>query len=496
MKLNVSLVALILSVCIGVGADSAPKKTTKELLDEAKVFLTAGQVNDALTAFDLAIEQDPTNYMVLFRKAAAQLSIGRLNQALRDFDSVLKIRPDFDQALIQRGKIYLKDCKIDEALQDLRKYSQSNLKDEEVVEIIKEAETARLDRLTVDNLIQTKQYEPALETLSRLVQVCPLYVDHRIKRAEIYIATNDMVMAAGDLSRVATIKPTTDILHRLATLRIKMGEVTDAMASIKDCMKHDPEHKACKKVFKQLKALDKAYQKVDKMFNVSRWKSAVTELFAEKVGYMALAEETESDSIRVKGYWIACKSYYELNKPSEAEEYCTKTIELDSSNSEALYFRGELRLKKDEFEEAVRDFENARNVNQQDRRILEAYEKAKRLLEQSKKKDYYKVLEVPRLASKKEIKKAYRKLAQQWHPDKYVGELTKDQVLEKMSAINEAYEVLSDDEKRQQFDNGVDPNEQQQQHHHGGNPIFFQGGFPGGGFPGGFGGGQQFHFNF
>jgi len=56
-------------------------------------------------------------------------------------------------------------------------------------------------------------------------------------------------------------------------------------------------------------------------------------------------------------------------------------------------------------------------------------------------------LGVPRSASKKEIKRAFRKLAQQWHPDKYRGDFDKEKVIKKMSEINQAYEVLSNDGK-------------------------------------------------
>ncbi|KAJ3073175.1 hypothetical protein HDU98_002051 [Podochytrium sp. JEL0797] len=495
MKVHTFLFALLCSI-YAVSATSDPsKKSTKELLDEAKVHLASGKVNDAMQAFDLAIEQEPKNYMALFRRAAAQLSIGRMNQALRDFDTVLKLRPDFDQALIQRGKIHMKECNLSEALKDLRKYSASHPQDLDVVEVIKEAETSEQDVAVVESLIQSKQHDVALETLSRLVQACPLKMDWRVKRAEIYLELNDVVMAVGDYSRIASFKPTPPILLKLATLRLQMGELADSLASIKECMKQDPENKPCKKVFKSLKALDKSLKKVDVLFGASRWKSAVTELMEPK-GFLALAEETGSESVRLKAYSMACKCYAELKKDADTETWCTKTIQLDETNSEALYFRGELKLQKEDYEDALRDLKKAHEANQQDRRVIDAYHRAERLLAQSKKKDYYKVLEVPRSASKKEIKKAFRKLAQQWHPDKYEGELTEEDVLKKMSSINEAYEVLSDDEKRAQFDNGVDPNEQQnQQHHHHqqhGQPFFFQQG-QGGGFPGG---GQQFHFNF
>ena len=64
-------------------------------------------------------------------------------------------------------------------------------------------------------------------------------------------------------------------------------------------------------------------------------------------------------------------------------------------------------------------------------------------------KDYYKILGVSRKDGTKEIKKAYRKLARKYHPDINPGDSTAAQ---KFQDINEAHEVLSDPEKRQQYD--------------------------------------------
>jgi len=93
-------------------------------------------------------------------------------------------------------------------------------------------------------------------------------------------------------------------------------------------------------------------------------------------------------------------------------------------------------------------------------------------------KDYYAILGVAKDATEEDLKKAYKKLALKWHPDRNLN--NKEQAEAKFKEIAEAYEVLNDSQKRKIYDQ------------------FGEEGLKGGGIPGGtngadFGGGFQFH---
>ena len=100
-------------------------------------------------------------------------------------------------------------------------------------------------------------------------------------------------------------------------------------------------------------------------------------------------------------------------------------------------------------------------------------------------KDYYKLLEVDRKATKDQIAKSFKRLARKLHPDFNPGDAAAER---KFKDITEAYEVLKDDEKRRLYDQlGADWQHGQQFQHQG-----FGGSPYGGGSPFGGGGGQNF----
>ena len=89
--------------------------------------------------------------------------------------------------------------------------------------------------------------------------------------------------------------------------------------------------------------------------------------------------------------------------------------------------------------------EEVKKLNGKFKGINALYKKAQKAKEEADKFDPYKVLGVDRQATTAEINKKYRKFALQYHPDKYNGDMSEEEVKDKFNEYTRAKEILTDD---------------------------------------------------
>lgn len=181
-----------------------------------------------------------------------------------------------------------------------------------------------------------------------------------------------------------------------------------------------------------------------------------------------------------------------MKNTKKSHIWCDEALAVDENSLYGLLNKAQRHMEAENFEAAIASLNTAKEHHPDAQQINQLLHHAHTELKRSKTKDYYKVLGLTRDADELQIKSAYRKMVRIHHPDKaHKQGITKEDAEKKMASVNEAYEVLSDPELKQRYDQGDDPNDhsQQQQRPFHGSP--FQGGSPFG-----HGGGQQFQFKF
>lgn len=323
-------------------------------------------------------------------------------------------------------------------------------------------------------MISRGDYSTAIVLLTQLLEISPWSALYRETRAKCHVKNGDSLAAVSDMRSVNRLsQDSTTGYYKLAVLLYELGHATDSLKEIRECLKLDPEHKDCFPFYKKLKKVEKALSEAQNSLEEKRYTDCIES--AEKV----LKLEKDIEMIIFGAKQLLCSCYTKDEQYTLAVSRCREALEIEKDPN-VYCDRAEAFLGTDMFDDAIHDYQAALDIDETLHRAKEGIEKAKRLQKQSERRDYYKILNVKRTATKQEIVKAYRKAAQKWHPDNFQGD-EKKIAEKKFIDIAAAKEVLTDPEKRQQFDNGEDPLDPEGNQHgfRGGNPFqHFQHGSP------------------
>jgi DnaJ family protein C protein 3 len=526
---SLALVAILSSSQLAFAispADIPLDVPVSQLIKTANIELAKGNGQDALTYFDVAINRDPQNYLTLFKRGAAYLSLGKSLQARKDFDKVLALKPGFEGALVQRAKLRARSGEWASAEED---YLTAGKKDTQEILELREAQGAAL---LAAEAAERGNWEECVQQAGVAVMVAGALADLRKLRSRCRFEQGQVAEGVSDLMHLLQISSGSvePYLQVSAMKFYALGETAEGLSQIRKCLQSDPDSKACRKLMKREKQLEKSLKKVQQALEKRQF-MGVTKLLVKTGEEPGLLSEVKADfeqyqtegiiyknsptGLYAKLIDTTCEAYTEaryclapsnllhanilqMNNHKKAKPYCEETLQYNPTSLFGLLNKGKQQLDADEFEAAMSTLNEAKEHHPESRKVQNLLQEASTLLKRSKQKDYYKVLGVGRDADEREIKKAFRKLTLKFHPDKAAAQnITPEDAQKKMAAINEAYEVLSDPELKARFDRGDDPNDQQQQGHpfqqgspfggHGGQFHFQHGGgsfqFGGGGFP-------------
>ena len=478
---------LVSLVCLQVLHASQADASAKALGRKASGLFRAKKYQEAVEAYHAAISAGPTARLH-YELYKVHMKMGKEDIALADLSQALGIDATFMPARLQRGHLRLARGLCADAVEDYSAALQQDPRKADARKRLPEAHACASQLSHADSREQRGDVQGAVHALREATR------EGRAERApELRVRLGRLLLRLGDTDgavveaaavlRVNKEHPGALALRGMCLYRDK--ELDMAKRHLARALQLDPENAEAKAAWRTVLATVAAYkreQAAKQAGDQGAWIEALQELSTV---------DPQHHTIVFESCLELSKQLRTANRAAEAQQAALRAVELRPDDGDAHLELAEAHMAAGAYDAAVAACQKALSIDGRAPRYHDAMRRAQMLLKRANEKDYYDILGVAKSATSREVKKAYRALALQYHPDK-VSEAEKETAEAKFRDVSEAYEVLSDDELRAKYDRGEDlsldgQQQQQQQHHHGfpGGPQFFRHA----------GGGQQ-HFSF
>ncbi|KAL9266330.1 DnaJ protein P58IPK-like protein [Drosera capensis] len=425
----------------------------------------------------------------VLERVSQSIKVKRYSEAINDLNAAIEADPSLSEAYWHRASVLRQICRYEESESDYNKYLELKPGNSAVEKELSQLHQAKSALETASSLLDSGEFKKALEYVDKVVLVfSPACPKAKLLRVKLLLGTKDYSSVISETGYI--LKEDENNLEALLLRGRAYYYLADhdvAQRHYQKGLRLDPEHSALKKAYFALKTLLKKTKSAEDNFSKGKLRVAAEDYKA------ALALDPDHVAHNVHLHLGLCKVSVKLGRGKEALDSCTEVLKIDPELAEALHQRGEAKLLTEDWDGAIEDIKAALQKSPQDMNLREALMRAEKALKMSKRKDWYKILGVSKTASMAEIKRAYKKLALKWHPDKNTE--NREEAENKFREIAAAYEVLGDDDKRARYDRGEDEEMGMGMGGGGGGGFGFGGFDPfGGGF--GSGGHQQYTFHF
>lgn len=459
----------------------------KELQAQADMAIEKGDFPSGFKYYNKLIRLAPSQ-LAYFKRASAYIKKKEWDKAIQDFSKSVDLDPKFYKGYVSRAKVSMLTGRCVEAQADVDVILKENPKNKQILKLIPDISACANHVRAADDSERQGKLDEAKTAITAALQIAYQSVSLLLRRANIHMTLKDhqsvlvdtRELLQQDKTNVAAMEVRAEAFYR-------MGDHEVAMNHYKEGLRLDPERREMKDKYNALKKLMRVTAMAEKLIAEKQLPQAAASL--EEAVEVDPSNRLHNVQLLIK----LCRTWRQQADSLTDEERkvaarhaiaaCNRAINLDAahgeSNLSALVARGEAYIALEEWQLSINDMQAAINIDGNSQEARQGLNKAEVEKKKSERKDYYKILGVPKNADDRAIKKAFRKLAVQYHPDKHQDQADKDAAEKIFKDVVEAHDVLSDEEARGKYDRGEDIQPTQRQ---GPQSWNF--------------GGQQFHFRY
>ena len=475
----------------------------EDLKEKGNTLFKQKRYEDAIAYYNKAIKLNPNQEVLYSNKGTCEKCLKEYKEAIRDYEKALEINPKNTKNMNRLASVYIIKGKIGDAkiMQEkalnLEPYNSTFKEQMTSIEKILE------DEIKLEDKIKDKKFEDAEEVCKRLIEKVSDFSDLKLKYIQVLIENVKLTDALQYINKEINFEDK------------KNNEQFDYLTAL--CLYYDGQYEKAKKQINLMKSKGNSIDTKDllnKVNTIESVKNKANDIFKQKKYEEAIEEYTkilefDPNNKKFNSLILANRAlcYQKLNKNVEALRDSNQSIKLNPFYARGYIKRGNVYMELKMFDDARADFQKAKDLDPNISGVEGYLNDANKKAESARKRDYYAILGIDKNADEKEIKRAYKKMAMKYHPDRNSeSEESKKMAEKKFIDVNDAYSVLSDPKKRSMYDQGVDPlNPEEAQGggmHFGGDAseilkmFFGGGGSPFGFSSGGFGNGSNIKFSF
>jgi len=428
------------------------KKNAETLKNKGNDFFKKEDYESAIEYYSKAISLNPQEASYYCNRAACYMKLKSYNKCLEDSDAAIKLDEKYSKAYRRKAQAYVGIGNLHLAKLTFEKAITAVPNDKDIAKDFKNAKQAEYYFNGIDSSIERGEFNTALDYISKVEAYLPEYEKIKIKKIETLTKmgkAQEAINLSNDL--ISLFRNDPDFLYARGHAFFYNSQPEIARKTLMEGLRIDPDNVQCKTLLKNLKKFEEYKENANGEFKKGNYEEAI-KLYTE-----CLQLDPEFRSYNSIIHCNRGAAYMSLKKYHEALADINKSIELDHQYAKAYFRRAEIKMNNEEYEDALRDFQQVRQLNPNYPNLQERYMECEKQFKKASKKDHYKILGVDKKATDQEIKKAYRALALKYHPDKNTGsEEEKKEAEKKFKLISEAYSVLSNPEKRKRYDMGGD----------------------------------------
>ncbi|CAB1341665.1 unnamed protein product [Coregonus sp. 'balchen'] len=401
-------------------SDEEMEREAESFKEQGNAYYIKKDYSEAFIYYTKAIDMCPKNASYYGNRAATLMMLSRHREALEDSQQAVRLddtfmkpvncESTFPKGHLREGKCHLSLGNAMAASRCFHRVLELEPDNSQAQQEVKNADSVLEYEKMAEIGFEKRDFRMVVFCMDRALESASACHRFKVLKAECLAMLGRYPEAQSVASDILRMDSTNgDALYVRGLCLYYEDCIDKAVQFFVQALRMAPDHEKARLACRNAKALKAKKEDGNKAFKDGNYDAAY-ELYSE-----ALTIDPNNIKTNAKLFCNRGTVGSKLKKIDQAIEDCTKAIKLDETYIKAYLRRAQCYLDKEEYDEAVRDYEKVYQT-EKTKEHKHLLKNAQLELKKSKRKDYYKVLGVDKNATEDEIKKAYRKRALMHHP--------------------------------------------------------------------------------